>query len=102
MLEFLFGDNPFLNLEVGLDVATVIGLLFFVYFFYIANDLVLRMLMALILENFEFDQDKRILLQIQLFQKSQIQANDLMAMTDIPIVDQYERLKKQNLDPDMF
>jgi hypothetical protein len=69
--------NPFLNLEVGLDVATVISLLFFVCFSGIANDIVLRMLLALILENFEFDQDKRIS-QILPFQKRQIQANDII------------------------
>jgi hypothetical protein len=36
------------------------------------------MFIPLILENFEFDQDKRMSLQIQSFQKRQIQANDLI------------------------
>jgi len=101
MIEFLFGENYFINLELGLEVGNIIGLFFFVSFFYIANYLVLRMFIALILENFEFTEDKRIALQIQLFQKRQVDQNDLIdgRGKEFDIEEQWIRLKKQNLDP---
>jgi len=104
MIEFLFGESYFINLEVGLEVGSIIGLFFFVCFFYIANYLVLRMFIALILENFEFDEDKRIALQIQLFQKRQLDANDLIDGhgKSFSIEEQWIRLKKQNLDEDVL
>ena len=102
MIEFLFGESYFINIEVGFEQANVFGLLFFVSYFYIANYLVLRMFIALILENFEFDQDKRVAIQIQLFQKRQVERNDLIdgQAKAFPIDEQKKRLEKQNLDPD--
>jgi hypothetical protein len=102
MIEFLFGESYFINLEIGNDDGNVIGVIFFVAYFYIANYLVLRMFIALILENFEFDQDKRVAIQIQLFQKRQVERNDLIDGTAkaFPIDEQKKRLEKQNLDPD--
>jgi len=102
MIEFLFGESYYVNLEIGLQEANVIGLFFFVGYFYIANYLVLRMFIALILENFEFDEDQRIALQVLLFQKRQVISNDLIDGKGkaFPIDEQWKRLEKQNLDPD--
>ena len=102
MVEFLFGQSYYKNLEIGLLDANFIGLIFFVGYYYVANYLVLRMFIALILENFEFDEDKRVALQIQLFQKRQVVSNDLIdgQAKSFPIDEQWQRLRKPNLDPD--
>ena len=51
---------------------------YFIIFYYVCNFLVLRIFIAIILENFEFSEEKKIALQIQLFQKLQILKNDLI------------------------
>jgi len=102
MIEFLFGESYYENLETGLRDASYIGLLFFIGYFYIANYLVLRMFIALILENFEFNEDERVKLQIMLFQKRQVVTIDLIDGKGraFPIDEQWKRLEKQKLDND--
>jgi len=102
MIEFLFGENYFYNLENGYRKQDVIGLGYFVMFYYIANFIVLRMFIALIMDNFQFPEHERVNLQIQLFQKMQVQRNDLIdgKAKPFPVSEQKKRLEKQNVDED--
>eukprot|EP00960_Hanusia_phi_P047852 758619-Hanusia_phi.AAC.2 len=102
MCEFLFGESYFHNLEIGYSDSSVIGLFFFVAYYYLANYIVLRIFIALIMENFEFDEDEKIAMQIQLFQRDQVLRNDLIdgRAKNFPLEEQWGRLRKQNLDPD--
>ena len=69
-------------------------------YYYVANFLVLRMFIALILENFEYDDDTKVRIQIQLYQRTQILMNDLIdgRAREISLEEQFDRLRKQNLD----
>lgn len=60
----------------------------------------LRMFIALILENFEYDEDEKINIQIQLYQRSQIDMNELIdgRAREMSLQEQFKRLLKQNLD----
>ena len=60
----------------------------------------LRMFIALILENFEYDEDQKINIQIQLYQRSQIDMNELIdgRAREMSLQEQFKRLLKQNLD----
>jgi hypothetical protein len=78
MIETLFGDRYYDNIEIGYVETSFVGMFYFIIFFYICNFLVLRIFIAIILENFEFSEEKKIALQIQLFQKLQILKNDLI------------------------
>jgi len=102
LCEFLFGESYFHNLEIGYSDSNVIGLFFFVAYYYLANFIVLRIFIALIMENFEFDEDEKIAMQIQLFQRDQVLRNDLIdgKAKSFPLEEQWGRLRKQNLDPD--
>lgn len=46
MIEFLFGASYFENLELGYAEQDIIGVLYFLLYFYIANFIVLRMFIA--------------------------------------------------------
>jgi hypothetical protein len=96
----LLGDQYFENTELGWAKGSFVGIFFFLGYYYVANFLVLRMFIALILENFEYDEDAKINIQIQLYQRLQIQMNDLIDghAREISLEDQFLRLRKQNLD----
>ena len=104
MIEFLFGESYYENLRIGSEEQDVVGIFYFVVFFYVANFLVLRMFIALILENFEFTEDQRACLQIQLFQRTQVLMNDLIdgKAKTYPLDELWGRLRKQNLDEDQL
>ena len=78
LIEFLFGDHYFDNIDAGFESANFVGVLFFVTYYYIGNFVVLRIFIAIILENFEYVEEKKICLQIQLYQRYQILSNDLI------------------------
>ena len=78
MVESLFGDHYYDNIEIGYVETSFVGMFYFIIFYYVCNFLVLRIFIAIILENFEFSEEKKIALQIQLFQKLQILKNDLI------------------------
>eukprot|EP00282_Hemiselmis_andersenii_P037258 CAMPEP_0169431024 /NCGR_PEP_ID=MMETSP1042-20121227/2715_1 /TAXON_ID=464988 /ORGANISM="Hemiselmis andersenii, Strain CCMP1180" /LENGTH=584 /DNA_ID=CAMNT_0009541385 /DNA_START=125 /DNA_END=1876 /DNA_ORIENTATION=- len=100
MIEFLFGDLYFQNIETGYQEGDIIGIMYWIVYFYVANFLVLRIFIALIMENFEYTEDQKIRIQIMLFQKDQIRRNDLVDgnAKAFPVDDQWQRLRKQNLD----
>ena len=78
MIEFLFGDRYFEGIDAGFEAADFVGICFFIIYFYIANFVILRIFIAIILENFEYSEEKKICLQIQLYQRFQIDSNDLI------------------------
>ena len=78
MVESLFGDRYYDNIEIGYKQSSYVGVFYFIIFYYICNFLVLRIFIAIILENFEFSEERKIAKQIQLFQKRQILQNDLI------------------------
>ena len=100
MLEFLFGDRYFETCEIGWSSGSFVGIFFFLAYYYVGNFLVLRMFIALILENFEYDEDEKINIQIQLYQRSQIDMNELIdgRAREMSLQEQFKRLLKQNLD----
>ena len=102
MLEFMLGDRYFENLEVAWDAGSFVGIFFFLAYYYVANFLVLRMFIALILENFEYDDDTKVNIQIMLYQRAQILMNDLIDghAREISLEEQFQRLRKQDLDED--
>ena len=61
MIEFLLGDRYFESTELGWSSGNFVGIMFFLGYYYVANFLVLRMFIALILENFEYDDDTKVL-----------------------------------------
>jgi len=100
MLEFLLGDRYFETTEIGWSSGSFVGIFFFISYYYVANFLVLRMFIALILENFEYDEDEKINIQIQLYQRKQIDMNELIdgKAREMSLEEQFKRLEKQNLD----
>ena len=78
LIENLFGDHYFDDIDAGFEAANFVGILFFVSYYYIGNFVVLRIFIAIILENFEYAEEKRICMQIQLYQRHQIKSNDLI------------------------
>ena len=100
MLEFMLGDRYFENLEVAWASGSFVGIFFFLAYYYVANFLVLRMFIALILENFEYDDDTKVHMQIMLYQRAQILMNDLIDghAREISLEEQFQRLRKQDLD----
>ena len=74
--------------------------MYFLIYFYVANFLVLRIFIAVIMENFEYTEDQKIRLQIMLFQKDQIKRNDLIngMARSYSVEEQWARLRKQNLE----
>jgi len=94
------GERYFENTEIGWNKGGFVGIMFFISYYYVANFLVLRMFIALILENFEYDEDTKINIQIQLYQRQQILMNDLIDghSREMTLEEQFQRLSKQNLD----
>ena len=78
LIENLFGDRYFESIDAGFEASSFVGVLFFIIYYYIGNFVVLRIFIAIILENFEYAEEKKICLQIQLYQRHQILSNDLI------------------------
>ena len=85
---------------MGFHESSVFGVMYFLIYFYVANFLVLRIFIAVIMENFEYTEDQKIRLQIMLFQKDQIKRNDLIngMARSYSVEEQWARLRKQNLE----
>ncbi len=78
LIENLFGDRYVDSIDAGFQASNFVGILFFIIYYYIGNFVVLRIFIAIILENFEYSEEKKICLQIQLYQRHQIRTNDLI------------------------
>ena len=78
LIENLFGDRYVDSIEAGFQASNFVGILFFIIYYYIGNFVVLRIFIAIILENFEYSEEEKICLQIQLYQRYQILSNDLI------------------------
>lgn len=102
--QFLLGDRYFESTEIAWTSGSFVGIFFFLSYYYIANFLVLRMFIALILENFEYNEDQKINIQIQLYQRLQILRNDLIDghAREFSLEEQFIRLRKQNLDEEQL
>jgi hypothetical protein len=83
-IESLFGDKYYDNIEIGNIENGFVGMFYHIIFMYICNFLVLRIFIAIILENFEFSEERKVALQIQLYQRKQILMNDLINGRSLP------------------